>query len=79
MGAEAHRKLMQQPTVVERPTVAAAGTPADEQRSETLPEPSPVAQAGNSSFADRKHTCTHPGCTTKISIYNSSTTCFAHS
>ena len=79
LGADAHRKLMEQPKVVERPAVVpAGGTPPADGVDDARPGAA-VPQQASSSFADRKDTCAHPGCTTKISIYNASPTCFAHS
>lgn len=52
---------------------------ADPEPQRVAPAVAPAAQAGTSSFADHKKMCTHKGCTTRVSIYNSSTTCWAHS
>jgi hypothetical protein len=75
LDADAHRRLMQ-----EQPRVAAGGVtpPVDRDGGAPAHEPSGAHRAA-SSFADHKSTCAHPGCTTRLSIYNSSPTCWAHS
>ncbi len=79
LGEDAHRELMETKSVEQPRVVSVEATPATDRPAGTQPRPPSAPPEGSSSFADRKHTCAHPGCTTKISIYNSSTKCFAHS
>jgi hypothetical protein len=74
LGADAHRQLMEQPKVA----AGRAALPTDREGG-AQPDASPAAREATSSFADHKNTCAHPGCTTRVSIYNSSETCWAHS
>jgi hypothetical protein len=74
LGAEAHRQLMQQEKVA-----AGRAAPSADRRRGAQPHESSAAHHATSSFADHKDTCAHPGCTTRISVYNSSATCWAHS
>jgi hypothetical protein len=74
LGAEAHRRLMEPPKAEANAVALAIDRSVGME-----PAPPPAAHAAASSFADHKKTCTHPGCTTRVSVYNSSTTCWAHS
>jgi hypothetical protein len=74
LGADAHRELMDEPKVA-----AGRAAMSTDRGDGALREATPAARQATSSFADHKNTCAHPGCTTRISIYNSSTTCWAHS